>query len=204
MEADMASRDQKRKGRLSRGRTRKPAYLGTVAVVTVVVALLALALWQSGVFAQAPEPTRDESLDPSAPLANAGRPLSGGHDMALIPERTPAPRPAPADQPVARLALSSQDHDFGSIQSHWDLTHVFLVHNLGDADLLLGSLVTSCGCTVAHLTSAVIPPGERADLTVTFDADFHPTQGDVVRLVWFATNDPTQPWVELRLTARLP
>jgi hypothetical protein len=70
--------------------------------------------------------------------------------------------------------------------------------------MLLGNLVTSCGCTVAHLTSDVISPGERADLTVTFDADYHPTQGDVVRLVWFATNDPTQPWVELRLTARLP
>ena len=200
----MASRDQKRKGRSKRGRTRKPAHLGTVAVVTAVVALLALALWQSGVFAQAPEPTRDESLDPSAPLANAGSPLSGGHDMALIPERTPAPQPAPPDQPVARIGLSSQDHDFGAIQSNWDVTHAFSVHNLGDADLLISNLVTSCGCTFAQLTSSVIPPGERADLTVTFDADFHPTRGDVVRLVWFATNDPTQPRVELRLTARLP
>jgi hypothetical protein len=43
--------------------------------------------------------------------------------------------------------------------------------------------------------------GQRADLTVTFDPDFHATQGPVVRLVWFATNDPTQPWAEVRLTA---
>ena len=50
-------------------------------------------------------------------------------------------------------------------------------------------------------SSNVIPPGERAGLTVTFDASFHTTRGEVTRLVWFATNDPTQPWVEVRITA---
>ena len=49
--------------------------------------------------------------------------------------------------------------------------------------------------------SRVIPPGHRADLTVTFDADYHPARGNVTRLVWFATNDPTRPWVEVRVTA---
>ena len=33
----------------------------------------------------------------------------------------------------------------------------------------------------------------------TADPDYHVTQGEVVRLVWFATNDPTQPWVEARV-----
>jgi hypothetical protein len=36
---------------------------------------------------------------------------------------------------------------------------------------------------------------------VTFDANFHETQGEVTRLAWFATDDPTQPWVEMRITA---
>lgn len=58
-----------------------------------------------------------------------------------------------------------------------------------------------CACTTAELLSSVIPPGRRADLSVTFDADFHETRGEVTRLVWFATNDPTQPWVEVRITA---
>jgi hypothetical protein len=35
---------------------------------------------------------------------------------------------------------------------------------------------------------------------VTFDADLHATSGEVTRLVWFATNDPTQPWVEVRIS----
>ncbi len=65
----------------------------------------------------------------------------------------------------------------------------------------IGNLVTSCDCTIAELSSRLIPPGQRADLTVTFDPDFHETHGEVTRLVWFATNDPTQPWVELRIEA---
>lgn len=36
---------------------------------------------------------------------------------------------------------------------------------------------------------------------VTFDANFHETRGEVTRLVWFATNDPTQPQIEVRITA---
>ena len=50
----------------------------------------------------------------------------------------------------------------------------------------------------------MIPPDRRADLTVTFDADAHDTRGEVTRLVWFATNDPTQPWVEVQITADVP
>jgi hypothetical protein len=81
------------------------------------------------------------------------------------------------------------------------VTHIFAVQNTGTADLEIGNLVTSCGCTMAELSSNVIPPGERADLTVTFDANFHATRGQVTRLVWFATDDPTQPWVEIRIDA---
>jgi hypothetical protein len=121
--------------------------------------------------------------------------------MALIPERTPAPQAAPQDVPVPRLDVPTVSHDFGRIYERWDVSHIFPVHNTGDADLFISNLVTSCGCTVAELSSSVIPPGQRADLVVTFDADFHETKGEVTRLVWFATNDPTQPWVELRVTA---
>ena len=121
--------------------------------------------------------------------------------MSIIPEQTPAPRAAPANVPVPRLELPSDSHSFGRVYSSWDVTHVFAVQNTGTADLAIRNLVTSCGCTTAELSSDVIPPGGRADLTVVFDANFHPTSGEVTRLVWFATNDPTQPWVELRVDA---
>ncbi|MGC8839395.1 MAG: DUF1573 domain-containing protein [Anaerolineae bacterium] len=97
--------------------------------------------------------------------------------------------------------MPEREHDFGRIYARWDVSHIFPIQNRGTADLILTNLVTSCGCTTAELSSTVIPPGHRADLTVTFDANFHPVRGKVSRLVWFATNDPAQPWVEVRITA---
>ena len=64
-------------------------------------------------------------------------------------------------------------------------------------------MVTSCGCTTAELSSSVIPAGQRADLVVTFDPNFHETSGPVTRLVWLETNDPDMPVVELRLDANV-
>jgi len=167
----------------------------------VIVGLGVFNLWRTGAFVSPPPPSR--SGDPAAllPLAQAGPPLRGSHDMALIPEATPVPQPAPVDQPVPRLDMPDRSHDFGRVYARWEVTHIFVLQNTGMADLVISNLVTSCGCTVAELSSSVIPPGHRAELTVTFDADYHPTRGEVTRLVWFATNDPTQPWVEVRITA---
>jgi hypothetical protein len=167
----------------------------------IIVALLVLSLWQSGAFAKPPEPSRSGDPADLLPLSEAGRRLWGGHDMTLIPEQTPAPQPASTDVSLPRVDMPSASYDFGRVYGQWDVTHTFAVQNSGTADLVINNLVTSCGCTTAELSSDVIPPGQRADLTVIFDADFHQTQGQVVRLVWFATNDPTQPWVEVRITA---
>jgi hypothetical protein len=169
--------------------------------VGVILVLLVLNMWQSGAFAEAPAPSRSGDLVNLLPLAQAGQPLWGGHDMNLIPQQTPAPQPATSGALVPQLHMPNISQDFGRIYEQWDVTHIFAVQNTGDADLQISNLVTSCGCTTAELSSSVIPPGQRADLTVTFDANYHETQGEVTRLVWFATNDPTRPWVEVRITA---
>lgn len=192
-------RDRKAKRR-RRSRGVDPLVWIGIAAGAVVV-LLVLNMWQSGAFAKSPAPSRSEDPSNLLPLVKTGRPLVGGHDMSIIPQQTPAPRQAPSDMPVAHLDMPSASHDFGRIYEQWDVTHTFAVQNTGDADLQVSNLVTSCGCTTAELSSSVIPSGQRADLTVTFDANFHETQGAVTRLVWFATNDPTQPWIEVRIAA---
>lgn len=172
-----------------------------VGLPLLALVLLVFNVLQSGVFASPPEPSRGEDPANLLPLTEAGRPLWGGHDMSLVPERIPTPRDAPADTPVPRLDMPNSSYDFGEIYEAWDVTHTFAVQNTGDADLRIVNLVTSCGCTTAELSSDVIPPGRRADLAVTFDANYHPASGPVSRLVWFVTNDPTRPWVEVEITA---
>jgi len=176
-------------------------WLGGLLGIAIVLA--ALNLWQSGAFAGPPEATRSQDPGSLLPLAEPVNPLSGGHDMARIPAQTPAPGLAPEGVAVPRLDLPSPQHDFGRIPPRPDVAHIFSVQNTGSADLQIENLVTSCGCTTARLSTRVIPAGQRADLLVTFDPDYHPTQGQVVRLVWFATNDPTQPWAELRVLAEV-
>jgi hypothetical protein len=169
----------------------------------LVIVVVVLGLWKPSVSAETTTPLRDEDLSELLPLADAKLPLRGGHDMARIPRETPAPQPAPANVSLPRLDMPSMEYDFGSIPKSPDVAYIFSVQNTGTADLVIQNLVTSCGCTTAELTSSVIPPGQRADLTVTFDPDFHKTEGEVVRLVWFATNDPTQPWAEVRIVANV-
>jgi hypothetical protein len=170
-------------------------------ILAVVVVLVVLNLLQSGVFADPPDASRSEDPATLLPLAQARRPLMGKHDMQRIPQVTPAPQPAPEGVALPSVDLPTTSYDFGTIPGRPDVAHVFAVQNTGTADLEIWNLVTSCGCTTAELTGSVIPPGQRADLTVIFDPDFHQTRGETVRLVWFATNDPTHPWVEVRITA---
>jgi len=193
-----ATHKTRRYGR--RSRTVDPLALAGGAVA-VLAALLAISAWRSGVFAKPPDASRGEDPATLLPLAEAAVPLYGWHDMARIPRQTPAPRAVPADEPGPRIDLPSTSHDFGPVYETWDVVHTFAIQNTGEADLLIANLVTSCGCTVAELSSSAIPPNQRADLTVTFDAGFHDAQGEVTRLVWFATNDPAHPWIEVHLTA---
>lgn len=194
-------RVKKSRGRSSRSGANPLIWVG--GVLAIVVLLVSVNVLQSSVLADPPVTSRSEPVTELLPLAEAKRPLKGEHDMRRTPAQTPAPQPAPngADLPV--LDLPTESYDFGQVAKQPDVAHVFAVQNTGTADLVLQNLVTSCGCTTAQLSSSVIPPGQRADLTVIFDPDFHATEGEVVRLVWFATNDPRQPWVEVRLTAEV-
>ena len=189
-----------KKRRRSQARSGSLGWLIGLGVALVVV-VGGFSLWQSGALARSPDATRAESPADLLPLAETGSALRGGHDMARIPRETPAPQPRPAGVPLPKLDLPSPSHDFGRIAKRPDVAHIFAVQNTGTADLVVSNLVTSCGCTTARLSSNIIPPDQRADLTVTFDPDFHQTQGETLRLVWFATNDPEQPWVEVKITA---
>jgi hypothetical protein len=174
--------------------------------LALIAVLVVVGLWRQSVLAKSSAATtalRNEDEADLLPLAEARLPLRGGHDPARMPQQTPVPRQAPANASLPRLDLPSTTYDFGTIPERPDVAHIFAVQNKGDAELKIHNLVTSCGCTIAELSSSVIPPRQRADLKVTFDPDFHKTEGFVTRVVWFATNDPTQPWVEMRIDANV-
>ena len=172
------------------------------ATVTVVVLLLAGATIAKRLNTSPPvvEALAESDVE-LLPLGESVEPIRGGHDMALIPEQIPEPREVAEGEVVPQVDIPKAEYDFGMIPADPPVSYVFAIQNTGATPLTVSNLVTSCGCTTAELSAGVIQPGERADLQVVFDPDFHRTVGPVTRVVWAMTDDPTQPWIELKVSA---
>lgn len=139
------------------------------------------------------------------PLAEPVNPIDGFHDMQNMPDPNTPGKQVPADQPQANVSIPVTAYDFGTIPpGPGNVSQVFHIQNTGNQTLEISSVVTSCGCTQGLLSSSVIPPGTRAELTAIFDPDFHAdTTGPVKRVIWLETNDPDQPVAEVSFTANV-
>lgn len=170
-----------------------------VAATVLVLGLLALSNWMSS------RPAASVAVDQAnlLPLAEPVNPIAGFHDMEHMPNPTTPGQAVDASIPQANVDLPVLRWDWGDIPRIPKVQQTFPIQNTGDQPLLISSVVTSCGCTTADLSSSVIPAGQRADLVVTFDPNFHETSGPVTRLVWLETNDPDTPVVELRTDANV-
>ncbi len=190
---------QTRGARARRARKRRTFWI----YVTLAVILLVGGIWQR--VSTRPPAVQAITLESEGvdllPLARAVRPLRGEHNMNMFPAELPQPQAVPEGVDVPRVDIPRSSFDFGTIPPSPSVAYVFAIQNTGTAPLRLSNLFTSCGCTVAELSTSVIPPGERAELRVIFDPDYHETIGVVTRVVWMMSNDPTQPWLELLLTA---
>jgi len=156
--------------------------------------VLALLVWAIAGSAQRAALARAAETRPPV----AGTPVSGGHNMALIPP-TPVP-PGPGPQP--NLLLPHGSYDFGAMPvGGAAVEHSMRLLNTGDADLRVAGLATSCGCTTARLSADRIPPGESAELVVRYDPATHPQAGFYTREIYIYSNDPRQPKATFVITA---
>lgn len=195
----------------SRGR-RRPARRPTdrsvilviVGITVLILGLVAFFRWNAS-RALAPVAAAT-AVDQTTllPLAAPVNPTVGGHDMNNMPDTSNIhPHTLGADAPQPNVDLPLSRWDWNTIPAISPVAQTFPIQNKGNEPLLITSVVTSCGCTTASLSSSVIPPGQRADLKVIFDPNFHETSGPVTRLVWLQTNDPDLPLVEIRLDANV-
>jgi hypothetical protein len=78
--------------------------------------------------------------------------------------------------------------DFGTVAQGKKVDHVFILKNNGDSMLTIGQVSTSCGCTVADVSSRSVAPGKSSEIHVTFNSmNFH---DNVSKNVTVHTNDP--------------
>jgi hypothetical protein len=106
-------------------------------------------------------------------------------------------KPVPAGGP--RLTVEPPSFDFGKAIQNKTLQKEFSIKNHGDADLVLDSVSTSCGCTVAEGYSKVVKPGASTRLLVSLQT--RTSMGKLQKSVLIKTNDPTKSLYELKLEA---
>ena len=126
------------------------------------------------------------------------KPLHAVHEMGAGP---PIPF-LPSNGPQPRIAIDEPFYNFGSIGPSEVVKREFVIANLDEAPLTISRAYTTCGCTTADLTSAVIPPGKVAIMTVTLDAGYHDVRGQTVRRgVILENNDPRNANAEVWIQA---
>jgi hypothetical protein len=107
----------------------------------------------------------------------------------------------------AKIELSAAAFDFGAIPNTDPVSQVFQVRNVGESELEIVGVSTSCGCTTAEVDTRRVARGQEADLTVTYDPQVHAGEtGEYLRMVYVRSNDPEMPEasLEIRVTVVEP
>lgn len=164
-------------------RQKMRAYIFLGAGALLIVLLIAYLIVQPG------DKAKDFNIA-TAPV-NRDQPLHAIHEMNM-PGDPKKPIPfLPKDGPQPAIFIPTTTYNFGRIGAKEVVTHDFIIANVGEAPLTISRAYTSCGCTTADFTSVVIPPGEKAIVTLRLDAGYHDVRGQVVRRdLIIESNDP--------------
>ena len=147
----------------SRSRTKKRAWL-LPGIVALLVLSGAAFMLPAGPEAEL-QYTRDEVV--------YGEPIHAVHEMKPGPRIPFLPR----IQPQPSIEIPTSSYDLGHVGAKAVVERKFIIRNTGEAPLTISRAYTTCGCTTAHLTARVIPPGRAALVTLIFDAGFHDARG---------------------------
>jgi len=93
--------------------------------------------------------------------------------------------------PQPKLLVSEEEWDFGKVTRGEKPTHIFIVKNGGEGDLIIEGLKESCDCIVASISATLIQPGESAELKVTYDTTDY--TGKDEKHLHIYSNDPQVP-----------
>jgi len=98
----------------------------------------------------------------------------------------------------ANMVFQSMVHDFGEITEGELVACVFSFENKGDADLLINSATTSCGCTVPKFPREPVKAGEKGSIEVVFDSSYRSgTQSKTITI----RSNAHKPIIVLKITA---
>lgn len=70
----------------------------------------------------------------------------------------------------AVISSPATEFDFGTIkEANGKVSHTFIIHNAGDAPLVITRVATPCACTTPEYSREPIAPGKEGKITVTYN-----------------------------------
>jgi hypothetical protein len=122
------------------------------------------------------------------------------HDVLPL-EITPAAS-SPGHKIGPKVAvINGERFDFGTMDRDGHLSHVFEIRNDGDEPLTLTKGNTTCKCTLSELDRNSLAPGEKALVTLEWDAKTSDTSFE--QSAEINTNDPRRPTIYLSIVGRV-
>ncbi|MGO9619859.1 MAG: DUF1573 domain-containing protein [Desulfobaccales bacterium] len=107
------------------------------------------------------------------------------------------PRTLLGAEPAPRAILTEDHYDFGQVFEDRELSHTFVISNIGQEPLAILDVDPECACTVPRYNST-IPPGGQGEITLSIKpySVIHQFHKDTL----VTTNDPGNPKFHLLLT----
>jgi hypothetical protein len=113
--------------------------------------------------------------------------------------RTSDPNSA-SSQRLPRAVIPFNSFNFGDVYTGDLISQIFVIKNIGDADLQIKDFKGECGCTVVH-SEKVIPPGQEGIAEI--EVQTASQSGEISKPAIMHTNDPNQPTIVFTLVANV-
>lgn len=104
------------------------------------------------------------------------------------PVEDPDALPVADAPPYPRAVVDRTDLDFGFMEVYQQGKHVFRITNKGEAPLQLKKGKTTCQCTLSKVAEQPIPPGQTAEIELTWKPESQTDMFDKGATIY--TNDP--------------
>ena len=100
--------------------------------------------------------------------------------------------------PFGRLVFAQSWHDFGAVTAGDELKHTFTFEVM-DGPVVIGRIITGCGCTVANMRKNDYEAGELGEIEITVDTS--DSNGLLYKEILIEIIDGAESTMDLGLTA---
>jgi hypothetical protein len=123
-------------------------------------------------------------------------PQKAPETLKKVEKITPTPE-KPKKTP--KIQLEKTVHNFGKMGPGKSKKCNFVFKNVGEGELIIKKIQSTCGCTVPQLKKKKYAPGESGTIKVTFRAPTH--EGSTTKHLYVLSNDPKKPKYQFSVKA---